>query len=123
VSTDVSYRQAFRDHRILLPAQARGLRYRADSQLDGYPVWAVFRAPCGAAPGFAARNRLTQVRNFADLPSGAVYAFAQQMGWRPSSAGVRWYQRPAGPSANLELLVSATAGNCAFYLVAADGSV
>ena len=116
-STDVTWQQAFRDHHMTIPARVRGLRFSAYSQVDGYPVWAVFRAACTAMPGFVAGNHLTEVAGEGSLPDGSVYDFAQQMGWQPSRPGSRWYQRPAGPRDNLEVLVAGTARDCSVYLV------
>lgn len=116
-STDVTWQQAFRAHHLRVPSNIRGLRYSAYSDVDGYPLWSIFRAACDAFPAFIARNHLTQVSSEAALPDGSVYSFARQMGWRPSSAGARWYQRPPGPSANLEVLVAGRAAVCAVYLV------
>jgi hypothetical protein len=97
-STDVTWQQAFRDHHITIPSGARGLRYRAYSQVDGYPIWAVFRAACSAMTGFAISNHLTEVNGEASLPgASSLDDFAQAMGWRPSHPGSKWYQRPAGP--------------------------
>ncbi len=115
-STDVTWQQAFRDHNIRIPTHVQGLRYSAYSQVDGYPVWAVFRASCGAIRVFAAWNDLTTVEDSALLPSGSVYSFAQQMGWQSNSHGSRWYERPAGPAADLEVLVARTARVCIVYL-------
>jgi hypothetical protein len=116
-STDVTWQQAFRDHHITIPSTVRGLRYSAYSHVDGYPVWAVFRAPCSAMPGFVASNHLTEVNSYLSLPYDSVYDFAQEMGWRPSRPGSAWYQRPARPRDNLEVLVAGTARVCSAYLV------
>jgi hypothetical protein len=116
-STDVTWQQAFRDHHIRIAPGAEGLRYSAYSQVDGYPVWAVFHSSCSAMPGFVANNHLTEVAGEASLPDGSVYDFAQQMGWRPSRPGSRWYQRPAGPRDDLEVLVAGAARICSVYLV------
>ncbi|SRR5258708_7824 len=116
-ATDVTWQKAFRDHHIEIPSHFQGLRYSAYSQVDGYPVWAIFRASCGVIAGLIARTDLTGVSDSALLPSGSVYSFAQQMGWQPNSRGSKWYQRPAGPSANLEVLVARTASLCTVYLV------
>jgi hypothetical protein len=119
-STDVTWQQAFRDHHVKISSQFHGLRYRAYSQVDGYPVWAVFRTPCATIPDFIGQNELVRVADSALLPSGSVESFAQQMGWQPNynSRGVEWYQRPSGPSTNLEVLVRGITRACSVYFVA-----
>jgi hypothetical protein len=118
--TDVGSAQAFRDHGMRIPEGAHGLGYEADSRGEGYPLHAYFSIPCSEVPAFVAGSSLSEVGYFWDLPSASVQVFAEEEGWPVSDRSARWYQRPRGPSANLEALVSGAGAACTVYLTASE---
>ncbi len=123
--------KAFAAHSVTIPAGARGLTYDVRENAEGTPFGAEFSVDCGGVPAFAAQNSLTSVAYYLDLPNTSVYDYAKSKGWTPITDGpspqglpmdvkeAQWFQRPAGHSADLQVLVQLGTVSCHVYLTAA----
>ncbi|HEX7658742.1 MAG TPA: hypothetical protein VF444_04625 [Pseudonocardiaceae bacterium] len=96
------------------------LEYQALSNLDGYPTYADFVIPCTETAGFVRSNHLAEVASEWDLPSVEdLDFFAIDHEWRDEKTQNSWYERPAGSTATLQILV-AESSSCHVYLTAVD---
>lgn len=58
---NVSLEKALSDHRVDLPAGAQGVQYSANSELEGYPLFLEFEAPCSEMGAFSEKNGLERL--------------------------------------------------------------
>jgi hypothetical protein len=79
-SSDVSARQALKDHGLLLPQSARGLRYSAKRGYEQYPLTASIAFDCAEQEQFVDTNALNQVAQWYLMMDVGAYTMAGYLG-------------------------------------------
>ncbi len=108
---NVSLEKALRDHRVGLPAGAQGVRYSANSELEGYPLFLEFEAPCSEMGAFSGKNGLERLPMEKMWGTNAAVE-AQESGWRHRK-GDYGFRRDSGTSVTrIHALVSPRGSDC-----------
>ncbi|GAA2366470.1 hypothetical protein [Streptomyces cuspidosporus] len=105
---NVSLEKALRDHRIEVPENARRVKYSANSELEGYPLYLTFDASCSEMETFSEQNQFTRLPMEKMWGTSAAVA-AQGRGWT-HRAGDFGFHRGSG-------------ANSVYALVSPEGSV
>lgn len=103
VDVNVSAQQAFHDHGLKFPKEAGGLRYSANSDLDGYPMFADFGMPCRSALRYLEANSAEEISVVSDVEELEV--MATRRGWEASPQD-RWFVRESVEYSDTHFLVT-----------------